>query len=581
MSISTSTIIPKKNVEKVVFILKISLIFSFSVYLLGNFIPFYESNDSYTLASIAIFLSENNFISTNPLLEQTEHPVFVPGDWFQTIDKKHMFPGGAIFFHYFVSSLYYVGGNFSLFYFGPVLSIFLLIISDRVATKLFNPYVGLLTLLFLCTNHIFLRSSVTLGVDIIFSIFFVLGTYYLIQFLKKNNSYEILLASTFFVLSSLIRINGVVFFPIELIILSSFFIFNFKNKILKTKLEKNSKLSNQYFKKISLMFIPWIIFFIFWFSYNGILFDDPFTNYAIEQRGYENTDAKISSLVIIEEKHFENFKQYSKYLLPYQFPALEKTIFVELNSIFGEYWLGIASMILLFFILLISFKSKKNRIPFLVFTFLIIGSIWFFASVTNDEKASQGVVGRYIMPTFIIFYMILGSFFFDIFKKSSSISNYKISKLFRFSIVFALGLFFMLSLSFTPFSEAVKNNNFELKNPFEYSIGHPPSTNFSSNSIIAAIKTDRVIEYDVIPFHILTKDGLATNDSINILKQLLQENKYDIYIFKQPTTSFEKSLLIDLTLNHNFVLTDYSTVFCKLSLMEESAEKSNPSCLAN
>ena len=104
------------NLDRLLVLTKIAIIVFVGISLLGNFIPFFESNDSYTLATIAIFLSENDFVTTNELFEETGRSEFVPGDWFQTIDKKSFFPGGAAGYHYFISFLYVLGNNFSLFY---------------------------------------------------------------------------------------------------------------------------------------------------------------------------------------------------------------------------------------------------------------------------------------------------------------------------------------------------------------------------------------------------------------------------------------------------------------------------------
>jgi hypothetical protein len=571
-------LVPPSTLDRVLYITKIAIIVFVGVYLFGNFIPFFDGNDSYTLATIAIFLSENHFITTNELFEETGRSEFVPGDWFQTIDKKHFFPGGAAGYHYFISFLYIIGNNFSLFYLSPILGIIFLITSERVATKLFDKYVGLLTLLFLSSNHFFFRGSLSLGVDVLFSLFFVIGCYFLIKFFEDSNPKKILLASLFFVFATFVRINGIFYFPIEIFILISIFVFyrkfylkNNSKKFFSVMYYNFSNTDKKKIFQISLLVIsPWIIFLFFWFGYNEYFFGDPFTNYAIEQRGYENTDAKLSSLWNIEQKHFENFKQFSKYLLPYQFPALEKQLFDQFNYIFGTFWLGIISLFLLILSFMISLKIKQHRIKLFIFITFIIGTVWFFASVTTEERASYGVPGRYMMPVFTIFYMIMGFTIVTIFRKlnkfqNSSLNN--VGKLLKISMLFLLSIFFITAFYFTPPSELLKDENFEIKNPFTLSEGHPPkSKEMTNNDVIMAIKTDRILEYGAIPFRILPINE-DPSTSIELLKNLIN-NKYEIYIFKTPTSIHEKELFTSLTNDHNFIFKDHSQTFCKVFLSD-------------
>jgi hypothetical protein len=581
--------LPTSLSDKIILIIKISVISFVAMYLFGNFIPFYEGNDSYTLSTVSIYLSQNNFITSNELLEKTGRIEFIPGDWFQTIDRKNIFPGGPIGFHYFISLLYIVGNNFALFYFGPALGIIFLVISERITTKLFDKYVGLLTLLFLSTNHLFFRSSLNLNVDILFSLFFVIGCYFFIRFLKNFDSNKILLASLFFVFGTFVRINGIIFLPIEIFLLMGFLIFNkfsitySKNLKLTIKNHEKIKLNKKKFIQISiLLIIPWIGFLSFWFGYNEYFFDDPLTNYAIEQRGYENTDAKISSLWTIESKHFENFKQYSKYLLPYQFPATEKILFDQFNNIFGTFWLGLLSITILFSSLIISIKIRCYRTELIVFTVLILGTIWFFSSVTSEERALDGVPGRYVMSAFTIFFMVLGYLLITSYRESFKLikSKFWLGRCYRFLLVLSLGLFFTGSIFFIPPTELIKSNSFEFKNPFDYTYDHPPnSEGLTQNNVILAIKTDRILEYDVIPFHMLPFDEGDPKDSIELLKEIILVD-YDVFIFKKSTTSLEKQLLNTMIEEHNFVLKDHSKSFCKIFVLTNMSKiTSDNECL--
>ena len=91
----------KKNHSKtdsIVILVKIAVFIFVAIYLFGNFIPFYEGNDSYTLATIAIKISNGEYIDTNELLEKTNRFEFIPGDWAKSLDDKLLSPINFIFF---------------------------------------------------------------------------------------------------------------------------------------------------------------------------------------------------------------------------------------------------------------------------------------------------------------------------------------------------------------------------------------------------------------------------------------------------------------------------------------------------
>ena len=114
---------------------------------------------------------------------------------------------------------------------------------------------------------------------------------------------------------------------------------------------------------------------------------------------------------------------------------------------------------------------------------------------------------------------------------------------------------------------ALVSGDFSLKNPVILEENHPPSLEgLSKNSVILAVKTDRILEYGVIPFTILSVDGKhVSEDSISLLKKIIEDD-YSVYIFKNPTTIHEKTIFHDLIDNHDFVLKDYSESFCTVKI---------------
>lgn len=566
-------------------ILKITVIGIVGFYLLFNFIPFYDSADGYTLATIGMKLSQGQYAITNELLEKTGKFEFKPGDWANTIDPTNAIPLGPIGFHFWAAFLYFTTNNFGLFYFGPISGIILLIVAERISTKLFGKYVGLLTLLFIATNHIFLRASLSFQTENTAAILFLLGFYFMIQFLKTRYTYTIFLTSLFFSIATLVRINSVVFFPTELIFVGLYFIFfHFKNKSSISLFKQFIKNSN--LKKIGLLVLPWTIFFLFWFGYHDAFFGDPFTTQIIIQRGAGSTNTEFSSFFELETRHFENAKQYSKYLLPYQFPALESSVFSNYDDLFGKFWLGIVSFFVIIIGLVISLKKKQHRKEIVAITFFIISTVWFYSALTSEERASFGVPGRYMFPAFVLFYMLLSFVILKIFSFDGKSKKFvkSISYLTKASVLIILIVFFSSAFYFTPYGQSIMDGTFKFNDPFELSKEHPPSLEgLTKNSVVVALKTDRILEYDLIPFQIVpVNDEKAPDDSISLLVDTINDG-YSVYIFKQPTTIHEKIILQDLQDNHKFIFKDHSKSFCKVTVNSDTIpqEKSDSICVEN
>ena len=439
-----SNYLSSNSFNSTIILIKIVIILFVSFFLISNFNPYYQGNDSYSYAVVAKQLSQGNLFYTNNFLSSGE-PEFIPHDVMITKDGIHALPAGYVGFFGITTASYILAGNYGLFYLGPILGIIFLIVCERVSTNLFGKYVGLLTLLFLSTNHLFFRSSLNLQTESIFSIFFIIGCYFLIRFFQTNNNKYILGCSTFLVISTLMRINGVMYFPIELGLLFSFIIFSkIQHKITQNKFNSLSTISkkfsslnrNDILKIIFFAIIPWLIFFTFYFSYFGYFFDDPFTNHVVVSHGYENTDVKSSSLFLLDFTKFDNVKEYSKYLLPYQFPRIIDTtiIFSQINSLLGENWLGVISLMLLGFISLFSLFNKSHRLTIITFSMMVVGTVWFFSAVTNEETC---VTWRFTWKIHVscIFIILYDAWFFDSkisentkFKKNNECQNSSRSK---------------------------------------------------------------------------------------------------------------------------------------------------------
>jgi len=576
-----------KNID-LVNILKIVIISFAAIYLIGNFHPFYEGTDSHLYGNLAVNFSNGIFSISNDLLEETGKSQFVGGNWLKTVHGD-VVPRAGAGFGAIASIFYSIFGYYALFYLAPITAVLLLITSERISTKLFGKYCGLLTLMFVATNHLIFRNSLNLQTESIFALFFLVGTYFFIAFFKTKKDNRILLASCFFVVASFIRINGLAILPIEIGIILLVFLIKYVNSKFRNK-DNIQKLFSITPKKgikiISYTLVPWIIFLLFWFSYYDYYFDQTTINYrevtASANELVYNTeihgDAKFSSLYSFEEKTYENIKAYSKYLLPYQIPAVYNNEKQTFDEILGSNWIGILSISGLAISLMWSRYTKNKQIEFLVFTSLIGITVWFFSSVTTAERASAGVPARYMIAPFILFVMMLSYLIIKFLKiDSKKISFPTLIKSGKVFLILGLLLFFPIAFYNANPIQAVLDDKEFFQNPEKFLKKYPlDMEGLTKNNIIIAQDAEKVIEYGMIPFYIL-KHGELTNDSVNLLKQVMGEG-YEVYIFKTPTSSNEKETLQNLIDEYEFVIKDHSETFCKVSLNQNN-EKSDTICL--
>ena len=178
--------LPQNSLDWIILLTKISIIIFISFYLITNFNPYYEGNDAYSYAITAKLLANGTLFYSNSLSESTGSVEFIPQDHFYIKNENIALPAGYVGFFGLTTFVYLIAGNHGLFLLGPISGIIFLIISERIASHFFGKYVGLLTLLFLSTNHYIFRTSLNLQTEAIFSIFFILGCYFLISYFKNN-----------------------------------------------------------------------------------------------------------------------------------------------------------------------------------------------------------------------------------------------------------------------------------------------------------------------------------------------------------------------------------------------------------
>jgi len=162
----------KSNQDFLIKITKIIILGFFSFSLISNAIPFYLGFDDVNYGITAINLSQGNFAITNELLQETGNSQFIPNSYVVTPNNTAI-SKSAVGINALGAFSYLVGGFYGLLYFGPIVTIILLIIYERITTKLFGSLIGLISILFLIADWQFFFVGLRFLTDNIFSLFFI------------------------------------------------------------------------------------------------------------------------------------------------------------------------------------------------------------------------------------------------------------------------------------------------------------------------------------------------------------------------------------------------------------------------
>ena len=287
-------------------------------------------------------------------------------------------------------------------------------------------------------------------------------------------------------------------------------------------------------------------------------------------------DTSISGILKFEQKDFENIKQFSKYLLPYQITAIYNNSSENYDEILGSNWLGFVSLISLLLISGIAFFTKDKRLEIFVLIVFVLGTVWFFSSVTTESRAEHGVPGRYMLPVFILSSMIFGYFIQKIIRKQI-VTQKLLFKILKISLITTLGIFFILAFYYSNPIQIISEEGLNFKNPEKFIERYPLELEgLNKESIVVTIIGPRAIEYGLIPFDLMSTK--LSENSINLLRELIKDG-HDVNIFKIPFTTNEKEIISKLTSQHNFILKDHSETFCKIKLSTNEEYTSDENCL--
>jgi len=601
MSLNSSgkeLIATSSSFDKILTISKIIVIAFASFYLLTNFVPYYEGADAYIFAIPALNLSEGGSYSiTNELLQETGRWEFVPLHWSKTVFNTAV-PNVDIGVPLIAAFSKIVSGYYGLFYLGPIFTILLLVVSERIASKLFNKHVGFITLLLLSSNIWIIDTGHHLMSDNVFAIFSLLGIFYLMKFFKHGNNLHLLYCSTFFAISSFLRINGVIFLPIEVLLILGFIIH--RKQTTTYPLNSNEKNSYLFLSRLStkklfliplFLIVPWLLFFSVWFGYNDYYFGDPL-NYYLKVRpeidGYVPKSI-TQTFFSVDSDRFEVIKGYLRTILPSPLSTNLYDIPNQYDHLFGKYWVGLLSLFLLVSFLIISLRFKTKRLEVMIFVIFIIGTIWFYTSSPGAESTlPRAVSRRYMISTFPLIFMLIGFFYLKLLQGLSQQRN-RVFLARSLKIIFLLIIIVFLSFSFY-FSQPIQalvTNEFKLISPVDLMERYPlDSEGLKKNDVILDSVGYKTPEYGVIPFNGLLghetaekfNSSRSIQNSIQLLKKTITDG-YDFYVLKEPSREVDKQFFNYLATNHGFQFTEYSKSFCKLKLVGDNNKTSDQICL--
>jgi len=584
-------------------IIKIIIISLVSVYFIGGFVPFYqEARDDYMYGIGAIDIVNGNYEYTNEFLKNTEYEEFSFGTTIKTINQT-LIPNGAIGLFGLAAFSYLLGGYLGLFYLGPISTILLLIISERVITKLFGSFAGLAVLIFLSMKANVLFVGNLLLTDSIFSLLLFLGAFFLIKFLKDKTCTSILLCSSFLTAATFFRFMGVIFLPIEILIISGYFLFHYiKNRKQDVGVKSSSNLDLNLIKHLSKIEIkkilkfalhilgPWLVFFIFVFSFNSYFFGDPFTTYLEQKRGIE-TGNIISSYFQFDSERFGSIEEYFADFLPSKTYNIIKM--ATLSSVLLDQFLhSIISFSFLFSALIISLYFKIHRSAIIVFTSFIFGMLLFYSS--NEVISLTEVELRYMIPIFPFFFGILGYLMYRAWKINYQKISFKyyplISKSWKGFLIIIFGAFLLASFyDSKPVDSIIVKQNFEFKNPLEFADRYPlDNEGLTEKDVLILGRAGAIIwEYNAIPFNpfggynetLGSKGKPWYQHSIMVMNKLFDDG-YDFYIFKIKNRG-DPSYYKYLEDEHGLILKEHSETFCKLIRIENASAVNNIQILSD
>jgi len=452
--------------------------------------------------------------------------------------------------------------------------------------------------------------------DNIFALFAILGCYYLVKFLHERKEKQILLCSVFFTLATLMRMSGIIFFPVEILLVSLYSLYlvysrrllnknlNYensqKNTVLKTNpfltFSKNikklntRKTRNKILKTSILLFIPWLIFFSFYFSYNSYYFGEAQKDY--KEAGSTMPGFKqpyVQSFFTFDSDRLDWIQSYSIGFMPdrvkygladlFSVEDLGFTDKIPFRTIqlLDNNWFSIFTFIILFSAVGISFIYKVKRIEVIVLFFMILGIMFVFSSSTiilpfeKAELRAQDLQERYMLTNHVFASMLFGFVMIKVyeikFEKIPISKRRFVSNGFKIIFLLILGLLLFVSIFYSTPMLDVYESDFEIRDLRGYVKGFPLESGLPDNSILIVPGRGAIL-YDMIPFFTkYTEKGKfdpsdINDDDILILIDRMDEG-YNVYSVKN-LPPIENKFHRYLEEEHGLISIQDPGLFCKV-----------------
>lgn len=565
-------------------IIKIIIIFSIAIFLIGNFVPFFQGGDTLLYGGSSVKIANGNYEYTNKFIQETTLDEFVSAQFVKTIHDS-VIPIGGIGIYVLSALSYLTAGYYGLFYLGPIITIILFIVTERVTTKLFGGFAGLVALILLASDEMTGHFGLRLLTDNIFTMLTILGGFFLIKYLQGNNERIILYSSIFLTSAAFFRYNGIVYLPLEILLIVGFFCFQYLKAI---KQNKNNKISadlknifskdysklKKILKIIVYLLTPWLVFVIFLSSYNAYFFGDPFTNYVTERRNLEGD--LVSSFFTFDSERLDSIISYSSEFFPDSIKKIITNLSFFPDELLNENLMSVISISVLAITILIAFYFKIKRIEIIVFSSLIVSLLLFYSSGYIVQLT--GIVSRFMLSTFPFIFAIFGYLMYQAwkinFQKLSINYSKKISKSWKLFLIIVIGSFLISSLVYSPVNQIIIKQKFDFNDPQSVASRYPlDMEGLSEESIIVDARGRNVIEFNSIPFDPFKKYSDRTDSwkneeidqkPISIMKELIISGE-ELYVFKKKTHG-DPLYFKYLEDEHGIILKDFSKTFCKMIL---------------
>ena len=566
------------NHEKIITITKILIIVLIGSTMILYITPYFDVNnkDAFLYGVLAKRLATTGQLDfNNEFIKNENYQEFAPKS--VTVHDTILYspqPG----FPVLASISYLIFGDFGLFYLSPVFTIGLLVLSDRIATRLFGALAGLITLSFLATSQIIFVVGQNLLTDNVFAVIFLLGIYFLIRFFNENNFRNIFYASIFFAICPILRLNGFAIFPIEVV-------------AILVCLKGN--LHSRQIKKLLLGFsIPWILSFTFFFAYNEYYFDDPLAKYYIRTEKHQY----IIQRDLQETIEPNMYLKYPHYVLPYPVYKISSIsldtenqddlrlenvpLLLDLSSHLsefftdnGRYILGVISIAILLGAIILTLVQKICRREITILVLFVTGMMVSYSMLPLTVGTA-----RYMIPIIPIMSIIL-AFLISFGLKMGKFTmmngwgrrDVKIRVLQIITVVSLAGFFSIAIYSSEPAQIAITDK--KITDPFIESTLYNKNFEFTDNKtvIVSTISYKAYLHggthYSPFSHSEIKNYGTSPTDNLseaeNHIKMMIQDN-YDVLAFKQVQNMNEKLFFDALDDSDQFLLREYSNIFCKI-----------------